>query len=90
MAPFAASLVILAFTLLLLGESTVATQSPRPRDIPGGGSISKTAGVLAATNRVDSPNGVGPGDDGIISMCQGEPLFKTNNKISLHIKNLLL
>lgn len=72
-APFAASLVIFALTLFLLGDKTDATQSSRLRVDPGGGSISKTAGDLAGTRRLDSPNGVKPGDD-IISNCHGEPM----------------
>uniref|UniRef100_A0A1A9VFQ8 Uncharacterized protein n=1 Tax=Glossina austeni TaxID=7395 RepID=A0A1A9VFQ8_GLOAU len=62
-APFAASWVTLAFSLDLLGPKTVATHSPFARLCPGGGSISKTAGVLAGTRRVDSPNAVKPGVD---------------------------
>lgn len=74
-APFAASLVMKAFTLFLLGDKTDATQSSLFKVDPGGGSISKTAGDLAGTRRLDSPNGVKPGDD-MISMCHGDPEYE--------------
>lgn len=76
-APLAASWVTRALTLLLLGDKTDATQSSLFRVAPGGGSISKTAGDLAGTRRLDSPNGVKPPGDDIISMCQGDPGVST-------------
>lgn len=82
MDPFAASLVIRAFTLLLLGVSTVATQSDLFKDAPEGGSISKTAGLLAGTRRVDSPSGVNPEFDGIMSIFQGDPKGAGDEKAS--------
>lgn len=56
----------------------IPSQSSRLRVDPGGGSISKTAGDLAGTRRLDSPNGVKPGDD-IMSMCHGDPVQKQQN-----------
>lgn len=74
-------------TLFLLGDKTVATQSSLFRVDPGGGSISKTAGDLAGTRRLDSPNGVKPGD-AIISMCHGDPVRKIqkHNTMSFYSK----
>ena len=77
--PLADSCVTRADTLVLLGESTVATQSLPRIEAPGGGSTSKTAGRFAGTSRVDSPRAVSPGDD-MMLIFQGEPAGKGEKK----------